>query len=296
MMDQARPPAVDERIGADPEAEFQLALRTCIDCAPYHALRPYLRASGSSGGVGQDWAQMEPAVARLIAEGRRRVLVIGAGDTGIAALVLTAARGRPIQLTVLDRCATPLVQVQRMAARHGLRVSTRQDDLLTFDLPEAFDLVVGHHVLQFLPPGGPEITLRRAARALAPGGRLLLVTRERAWKMWRDKAFAQAGEAYEAAYVREVLGSMAQRGLQPPGRDRGLFDAFLQDAARNRVRRASRYHTAEDFEAQLAAAGFVLEASVEASNLPDWLAAMPPAERPRVGVIAVARPRRHDAP
>lgn len=294
MLEEARPPAVDERIGVDPEAEFRLARRTCVDCASYHALRPYLRASGSAGGVGNDWAQMEPAVARLIDEGRRRVLVIGAGDSGTAALTLTAARGRPIQLTVIDRCATPLVQVQRLGARHGLRVTTRQDDLLTFDLPDAFDLVVGHHVLQFLPPGGPTAMLGRAARALAPGGRLLMVTRERAWKTWRDKAFAQVGETYEAAYVEEVLTRIEQRKLQLPRQDQAAFDAYLRAAARNRVQRAERYHTAEHFAAQLDAAGFVLESSIDLRHVPPGLATKSPVEPPRAGVIAVARPRRHD--
>ncbi len=294
MLGEARPPAVDERIGVDPEAEFQLALRTCVDCAPYHALRPYLRAAGSASGVNSDWQGMEPAVARLIAEGRRRILVTGAGDTGIAALVLTAARGQQIHLTVIDRCATPLVQIQRLAARHGARVTTRQDDLLTFDLPDAFDLVVGHHVMQFLPPGGPAALLRQAARALAPGGRLLMVTRERAWKRWRDKIAAREGESAAAAYIGEVLRGLEQKRLAPPSREAARFHAFLQTAARLRMQRADRYDSAEAFEALLASNGFILDSSTETGQLRPEFAALPAAERPRVGVIAVARPRRHD--
>ena len=132
------------------------------------------------------------------------------------------------------------------------------------------------------------------ARALAPGGRLLMVTRERAWKRWRDKIAAREGESAAAAYIGEVLRGLEQKRLAPPSREAARFHAFLQTAARLRMQRADRYDSAEAFEALLASNGFILDSSTETGQLRPEFAALPAAERPRVGVIAVARPRRHD--
>lgn len=286
-LDSARPNALDERIHEGLPAAFGLARQLCVDCLPYHALRPFFRVTEPNKGVRADWATMEPAVAALIAAGRRRVLVAGAGDTGIASLVLTAARGKPLALTVLDRCATPLVQVQQLAARHGLRVATRQDDLTRFDLPGSFDLVVAHHVLQFLPPGGPEPMLTRVARALAPGGRLLLASREARWRRWRNQEFAGpegAAETYEAGMRARVEAA----GVMPVGEARAAFDAFLRRNAQDRVRRTERYEEAEGLAPLLDRAGLEAEWSHETASVQQGPAETRPA---RSGEIVVARRR-----
>lgn len=250
---EAHPPALDQRLESEAEASFETALRLCVDCAEYHAVRPYLRAGRTVSGIANDWDAMEPRLAALIAGGRRRILVAGSGDSGVATLVMTAARGLPVALTVMDRCATPLVQLHRLAARHGLRIDTRQDDLTSFDLPDAFDLVVAHHVLQFLP-GGEIAMLRRVERSLAPGGRLFLASREAAWRSWRDSRFGRPGDDWVKGYIAFALERMQARGVPPPRRHRADFDRLLAAHARQRLGRGQLYGEHSGLAAQLQAA------------------------------------------
>ncbi len=257
--------SIDEHLVESAPHAFALALRLCIDCQQYHALRPYLRLSKETAGVRTDWDKMEAELAALIAAGRRRVLIIGAGDFGIASLVLSAARGQPVAVTVLDRCAAPLVLIHELAARHGHRVRSLQDDLATFDLPGAFDLVVGHHVLPFVAADKRLAMLRRSALTLAPGGRLYMAVRNRAWRSWRDTRFGEDRAIYAHRFIDKIERDLAQQGIALPP-EREIFDRHLREHAAARQIRVKQYDTDEELQTLFEAAGLAIERKTEGQD------------------------------
>src|SRR5215210_4241275 len=79
-------------------------------------------------------------------------------------------RGLGIDLS-LDMLLLARARIERAGLRH---CSVRQGDIYDLALPkDSFDVVIIHQVLHFLDDGGRAI--REAARALRPGGRLLVV-------------------------------------------------------------------------------------------------------------------------
>ena len=111
----------------------------------------------------------------LLGEGApRRVLDVGGGD-GRDALPL-AQRGHHV--TLLDYVPEMLVEAERGATVAGVAnfIHTQQVDLAAGDLPVApgaFDLVLCHNVLQYLPD--PRALLQAIGGVLQPGGWLSLL-------------------------------------------------------------------------------------------------------------------------
>src|SRR5438105_14568206 len=84
---------------------YELSDRLCASCRDLHALWPYIRLSRSSTGVELEGSRLVEVLRTLIAEGRRDVLIAGAADTGLLALVARAATDHANHLTniiVLD--------------------------------------------------------------------------------------------------------------------------------------------------------------------------------------------------
>jgi hypothetical protein len=109
---------------------FQLADRLCRGCGQLHALWPYIRlARATSAGLEDASSQLQAVLSGLFAAGRRHVLVAGAADTGLLALVARAGAGHPLDIVVLDRCETPLELCRRLAQRWSLPITTWHEDL-----------------------------------------------------------------------------------------------------------------------------------------------------------------------
>src|SRR5262249_10306073 len=109
---------------------FELANRLCDTCTNYHALWPYLRLVRGTNGAEHEAPLRESILAERIASGYRRILIAGAADSGVLALVVRAARGWDVSVTVLDRCATPLELCRRFADRWSLSVAAIRADLI----------------------------------------------------------------------------------------------------------------------------------------------------------------------
>lgn len=110
------------------------------------------------------------------ANGQVRVLLAGAADTGLAALINSAAEqaGATPSLLLIDRCRTPLTLNQRFAKTSGLDLETRQGNLDEI-AADGMDAVVTHNVMGFNTDAGRADILRSAAKTLRPGGRLLSI-------------------------------------------------------------------------------------------------------------------------
>ncbi|MBK9082542.1 MAG: metalloregulator ArsR/SmtB family transcription factor [Rhizobiales bacterium] len=150
--------------------------------------------------------------------------VVGAGPFH-AALDLGTGSGRMLELFApqagravgVDQSPAMLAVARAALERAGLRhAQLRQGDLYALPVErEGYDLVILHQVLHYLDD--PARALREAARALRPGGRLVVVDFAphdhealRTQHAHRRLGFADA----------EIAGAMAEAGLEPaPRRD-----------------------------------------------------------------------------
>src|ERR1700737_1087433 len=67
-----------------------LATRLCGTCTNYHFLFPYLRLVGGLRGAEDGTSLVKSVIANTIAGDRRRILIAGAADSGLLALVADA--------------------------------------------------------------------------------------------------------------------------------------------------------------------------------------------------------------
>ncbi|MGV8839147.1 MAG: class I SAM-dependent methyltransferase [Bauldia sp.] len=159
---------------------FDTAKVHCGTCRDYHLMWPWLRAFGANGGGPEmAWTEQLGAIVRIIA-GRpaMRWLIAGSADAGQLALAHAAIRTVPParhEITIIDRCETPLALCRDHAASVGLDVETVNGDLWTFPRPAAFDVVLMHHLLLFVPVEEHASFVRRIAGHLAPGGKICMV-------------------------------------------------------------------------------------------------------------------------
>lgn len=102
-----------------------------------------------------------------------RVLDVACGS-GLYGLTL-ASRCPSAHLTMLDG-AQVIPAVKKRAKDHGLakRISYITGDLFRAELGGPYDVIIASHVLHHFSPSSCETALRRFARALVPGGRLLV--------------------------------------------------------------------------------------------------------------------------
>jgi len=119
-------------------------------------------------------SQRAPAlVAALDLAGVRRALDVGGGSGGYAIALARAVPG--LRVEVLD-LADVVPLTARYAAEAGVsdRVTTRVGDLNADDLGAGYDLVLMSAVCHMNGPDQNADLIRRAARALAPGGRAVV--------------------------------------------------------------------------------------------------------------------------
>ncbi len=187
-------------------------------------LRPFIAAmhARASQGAGQ-------VVAMLDLDGVSRVLDVGGGSGAYAMAFVRARRGIAVDVFDLPK----VVPLTRMYARQeGLaaEVGTVEGNYLQDPLGEGYDLVFMSAVIHSLGPHDIEMLFGKAARALRPGGQLVvqefLMNEERTGPLW-PALFAlnmlvgtKAGDTYTES---EVGGWMTRAGF---GRIRRLDTAF----------------------------------------------------------------------
>ena len=259
--------AIDEQLAQAAERAWQLSASLCDGCRAYHGLWPWLRLAGLRRGLERDRPLLLPALRRLIGEGRPRVLVAGAADSGLAALVLEAAGDQPLALSVVDRCATPLVLCQELGARLGRPLAIAVADLTADALGEnQADLILAHALLSHLPAGAQVGALAGMRRALRHDGRLLLVIRLRGRSDVPDPA----------DFARRLAAGLAGAGLTPPAEA-----AFATAVASHAVLRGTQapFASLDAAQAAFAAAGL----------RPESLTPLEPASGARGGYLALLR-------
>lgn len=130
--------------------------------------------AGVVSALGRMFAPTAAELATKLPAPPRRVLDIGCGS-GVWGLAI-AERHREARVTGLDLPAV-LEAFRARAAELGLadRIDTLPGDVHEIAIPRAFDLVVIANVLRIEAPERARAIVQRAAQAIEPGGRLLIV-------------------------------------------------------------------------------------------------------------------------
>jgi SAM-dependent methyltransferase len=234
---------------------YEVAGRRCGTCRDSHALWPYIRLSRTSIGAEREGSPLEPILAELLPLDRPTILIAGAQDTGLLALVARGASCRVAEITVLDRCDTPLEMCRRLSARWNLPIATLHQDLRDLDIRDRFDLVLLHHTLQFVPPEDRITVLLNLARALHPRGRLV-----HSVNISRSLCGALGAE-HRDTYPDWVLEELARLDAPLP-EPRNEFRARLSAHAGNRERHTGAFVDSAEVDRLMENAGFSIERSI----------------------------------
>jgi SAM-dependent methyltransferase len=146
-------------------------------CEWYHRLWPTLRLIGSISGARGDQEFFQASLGAAATQGDiERILITGAADYAILEQLDMAfcSRTSPPRVTVVDRCETPLILNRWFADRSGLPLEGEAGDILRFDSPEHFDLILTHSIFSFIPAARHDDLVARWRALLRPGG--LVVT------------------------------------------------------------------------------------------------------------------------
>jgi len=215
---------IDESLVASAHVARQFALEHCRhtasdDCGWYHGVWQYFRALGVTKTAGGSAEFLGVTLRSLAAGGGvRRVMISGAADDAMSLVAIAAFRdtGAPLDLTVVDRCETPLALARWSAERLGASVTTHRTDILALDSTTAFDVVMTNSFLGAFDPAQRTRLFARWASLLRPGGKLLFTNRLRPGAGRAQIGFTpDQAQVFCAAVRHEAERRKAMLGLDP---------------------------------------------------------------------------------
>lgn len=281
------PPPVED-LPALAAAQFARATLHCSSCRPYHALWGYLRLTRQVGGVEADEPHLAPLLGQMLGHGHGRVLIAGSADSGVTAMVHRAAvgAGASPRITVVDRCATPLLACQHFAAAHGIDLRVIRADLLDSAVDGEFDLIVAHSVLQFFTVHERRMALSTLRRLLSPRGQLLMVSRLASPDRDRTE-HARAPDEWARALVAGIRGGLVERNLEPP-----FSPAELGEVVNDYVRRngfhVSPHESEQALLDDLAGAGYRIDRMMPVGRGLEFMKDGNVSRTGRQGIVAIA--------
>lgn len=254
--------AIDEPLAESAELALAWSGTHCVQadaadeaCAWYHGSWQTLRLLGVFHSLRSDDDFFLPVLRDLIADGARKVLVSGAADYGLLARLAAAAGPLTAELdvTVIDRCATPLRLNSWYGKRAGIRVRPVQGDVLQLDAAADFDLVCTHSFICFFDPADRCRLLRKWWDCLRPGGRVLTAQRART----SDTTPVIRYPENEIASLARRAQSLAEQQFDTLGVEPALAHKLAEGYGRHHWTYLVR--TAEEIRELFEAQSFVLE-------------------------------------
>lgn len=143
------------------------------NCAWLHGSHQYLLLLGLAATPVRNLAFYRQEIQRAACEsGARRILIAGCCDYMMLAIVLDAygALGIVPDITVVDRCNTPLYLCRWYADLQGHAVTTLQSSFLTYEPDEPFDLVSTDGLISNFWPELRADLVSAWHKVLKPGG------------------------------------------------------------------------------------------------------------------------------
>jgi SAM-dependent methyltransferase len=207
---------VDEPLDESAPVARALAARHCVPdtpgregCAWYHGFWQYLRLLGLAKTSGGHIDFLVDSLAIAAREGSARVLVSGTGDYSMPAHVLAVyeTERAPVELHVLDRCATPVALTRWYADRANASITGHVADILDFEDPLPYDVIMTNSFLGYFDLDSRSRLFARWHALLRPGGMLLLTNRIRPGKGYEPVGFTAA----QASALRAAVGREAER-------------------------------------------------------------------------------------
>lgn len=223
-------------------------------CAWIHGFWQYLRLLGLASTPGLHAAFFGDQL--LDGAAAPRILISGAADYSMLDVVASALRrgGRRADITVVDRCETPLMLNRWFAEREGLSIATVRRDIFDFAADAPFDVICTHSFLSEIPAERWPSLLGRWRGLLRPGGIAITVNRVRSGDSAAAVGFTEAQAAALRAAALEIATSL---GAAWPGDPRDLArQAETYMSRRRTYAPCSRDDVARLFEG----AGFRLKA------------------------------------
>ena len=161
-------------------------------CKDYHRLWQYLRLLGLTNSLK---ASISPflEIFNQLAEGKSsiRILISGSADYALLAYIITASRALEIEsdITVLDRCKTPLFANQWYAEKVNAKISTHHGDILEYRNYNAFDLICTHNFIHYFPPEKRHKLMEQWYSLLQASGSVVTMQRIRPVMSQRDDSY-----------------------------------------------------------------------------------------------------------
>jgi SAM-dependent methyltransferase len=236
---------------AQARAGWRIGAALCRDCGGYHQIWGLLRAAGVVGGPRVDQGLL-PSLLNELSVGGARILIAGSADAGLLQVVAGAVAARPLTVTVADRCPAPLALIGEIETPTGVTVGRLRADLTRLDQQRAYDLILSHSMLYFVPRKDQQRVLEQLRDALDEDGRLVLVLRLSA------PVDTQGMAAHDDAWLTRAHAKLAARPdlIALAGDDLG---PVLQSYANARAVRLYAFTTAQEVETVLNSAGFALD-------------------------------------
>ena len=168
-----------EDLSALARFSFEHADALCAEehgCRPYHKIWSLLRLFERRGALPAGESFYRQELERVIARGGKRVLLSGAADTGLMALVIKvfAEFGTIPDITLVDRCQTVIEQNKLFVESMKLNAHFFVGDIHVF-CAEPFDVIFAHSFIVFFPQAELNL-LARAWRNLLKDEGIILTT------------------------------------------------------------------------------------------------------------------------
>jgi hypothetical protein len=249
---------VDEPLRFSAPLARRLAPQLCArdpesgaNCEWSHALWQYLRLFGIVTGASRHAEFFRSAFDAVALPGRTpRVLVSGAADYSMLAhaLAFLRARGSRPDITVVDRCETPLELNRWFAKRAGWPIQTQRSDVRLFKAEQPFDVICTHAFFGYFAPQDRPALLSKWQELLVPGGKLITVNRVQESSDGTRSAFApqqarafcdeveRQASAFRSSVELEVDDLVEQAALYTrqagfwPVRSAGEIEAVFEEA------------------------------------------------------------------
>lgn len=196
------------------------------ECRWYHGNWELLKSLGvvtTSAVHAREWSELLGSVLQGCGE-PPAVLLSGATDDALLRMLVAAGGGRPMDITALDICATPLELMGRCAAELGLALHPVCSDIRHYAPGKRFDLILTHAFLGNFAAADRARLVRRWGGLLAPGGRVVTMQRVRPPD---SPPVVRFSPAQSARFVDAALEAARRTGDRQPE-----FTAWVEFAAR----------------------------------------------------------------